>query len=179
MNLQLGLRQGRYHISLIGVNSRHEPPIQFGLSYPNSRNPYADIITAWGGNPDSPRGADSPRGERSHTIDIPIDKRTQTFLSHQVSPELAQQLRGGLRSLANNGRQKGNTTHRVEVNTHRNNQLSIHQRTHRAGSFQPNFGSNSQSEQRQQMRESIVTHLAPGGYGTMMSRRMSTYGNVR
>jgi len=156
MDYQLGLRQGRYRVSLIGINSQYEPPLQFALCYPNNRNPYADIITSWGGDPRS------PREPQQNTIDIPLDTRTQTFLSHQVSPELAQSLRG-FTPITNHGRQ-GSTNHQVEINTHKSNQLSIREI--------PRHQSRIHMDEKLRQRESIVTSLA--GNDTLAIRLSST-----
>ncbi len=157
MDFQLGLRQGRYRVSLIGINSHYEPPIQFALCFPNSRNPYADIITSWGGNPES------PRENQDNAINVPLDRRTQTFLSHQVSPELAQQLRG-FTPRSNLGRE-GSTYHQIEINTHRSNQLTVRERAHHVMKYTGN--------DRLQMRESIVTHMKGEDHSSQRANTIS------
>ena len=158
MDTQPELRQGRYQVSLIGVNSRYEPPLQFGLSYPNRNNPYADIVTSWGGNAQSPR-------EAEEHVNVPLARRTQTFLSYQVSPELAAQLRG-FRLQGNTGRQTGSTSHRITINTHRSANSVHHHKAAYIPHLQPNL--------REQQRESVVTSF--GSPGDPVQRRMSAVG---
>ncbi|TQV87253.1 hypothetical protein [Aliikangiella coralliicola] len=158
MDTQPELRQGRYQVSLIGINSRYEPPLQFGLSYPDRNNPYADIVTSWGRNSQSPR-------QQEEQVNVPLAKRTQTFLSYQVSPELAEQLRG-FRLQGNTGRQQGSTSHRITISTHRTTHSAYNHKAAHMPRLQPNI--------REQQRESIVTSF--GSPGDPVNRRMMVAG---
>ena len=82
----LRLRAGRKRINVIQPAGSTRPVL--GTSQPNEDNRRAAVIEQLGG----PREA--PRKEAAVTIDEPLPVRTQTILSHGVSPELRRVLNG-------------------------------------------------------------------------------------
>lgn len=102
-------RLGRNPVRLIGINAPFEPALQFGREFSSNNNPRSEVAAAWGVNHNG-RTLDS--NANSTAIKHPLPVREQTSLSHQLSPQLQQQLRGGMAPLQNQGR---NAYHQQKV----------------------------------------------------------------
>lgn len=95
---------GRNPVRLIGINAPFEPKLQFGREYQSSANPRQEALQH------SPFVSQDlhGRGHNESGIKQPLPQRQQTILSHQLSPQLQQQLRGGSRFPNNSGRSEEN-----------------------------------------------------------------------
>lgn len=93
------VRLGRNPVRLIGINAPFEPAIQFGRAYGANENPRSAINRVWGAEY---LGRKNTSDE--HTVKQPLPARQQSILSHQLTPQLQNQLRGGMKPLQNVGR---------------------------------------------------------------------------
>jgi hypothetical protein len=81
---RLGLREQAHEVRLVQVENHPYPSL--GRSYP----PMADLRLHTVLNWDVvERG---PRSGKPATVDMPLDQRSQTILSHQVAPAVEQKL---------------------------------------------------------------------------------------
>lgn len=92
LKLLLGLRNNRHQVDVVKVNGESRPVL--GTSHPQEENKRVEALKAWG------MQAESPRKERLATIDEPLPQRTQTILSHRLTPELRQRVNSGMGTLA-------------------------------------------------------------------------------
>lgn len=84
----LGLRKNNHMISVIRTAEGARP--QLGVAYPDDSHRRSHIPTNWGIN------GQAPRQSEAATVNLPLSQRAQTILSYRLSPELQQQLNGGL-----------------------------------------------------------------------------------
>lgn len=82
------LRDGRDRVSVITLNGETRP--QLGISHPQEDNRRSEAASYWG---HAPR---SPRQQPLATVDEPLPVRTQTILSHELAPEIAQAVNSGV-----------------------------------------------------------------------------------
>lgn len=92
LKLLLGLRNNRHQVDVVKING--ETRSVLGTSHPQEENKRVEVLRHWG------MQATSPRQERLATIDEPLPQRTQTILSHRLSPELRQHVNSGMGALA-------------------------------------------------------------------------------
>lgn len=91
-------RLGRNPVRLIGVNAPFQPALQFGREYAANDDPRLRASKSWG-------GADMEgRNAGGNSIKEPLPTRQQTALAHQLTPQMQNILRGGLRPIENRGR---------------------------------------------------------------------------
>lgn len=95
-----GSRLGQNPVKLIGINAPFQPALQFGREHSADNDPRARAASAWGGSSFSGRSQDNG------AITEPLPTRQQTAMSHQLSPQMQNMLRGGMKPLANQGRQQ-------------------------------------------------------------------------
>lgn len=90
-------RLGRNPVKLIGINTPFEPSLQFGREYHSSNSVRENTHASWG----RPQMGRIPEPT---AIKSPLPAREQSIMAHQLSPQLQQQLRGGIRPIENKPR---------------------------------------------------------------------------
>lgn len=153
-------RLGQNPVRLIGINAPFEPKLQFGREYQTPQEPRARVAEAWGvqnhGRQQAPQTG----------IKQPLPAREQTALSYQLSPQLRQQLRGGIKPFQNQGRAAYAQKPAELESVHLGASLA-----HRAPGNNYQHGVHLGAEtQRAYRAESIST--APHSQGGMVLRRM-------
>ncbi|BDX06550.1 hypothetical protein [Planctobacterium marinum] len=91
-------RLGRNPVRLIGVNAPFQPALQFGREYAANDDPRLRASQSWGG------ANMEGRNSSGNAIQEPLPTRQQTALAHQLTPQMQNILRGGLRPIENKGR---------------------------------------------------------------------------
>lgn len=81
---RLGLREQAHEVRLVQVENRPYPSL--GRSYPPMADLRLHTVLNWDVVERGPRNA------KQVTVDVPLDQRSQTILSHQLTPEIEQQL---------------------------------------------------------------------------------------
>ncbi|HEX5126321.1 MAG TPA: hypothetical protein VFW00_06250 [Rhodocyclaceae bacterium] len=99
IKILLALREGRERIGLIRPNGSRRPVL--GTLHPQEDDRRASIPARWGWE------REAPRKEALAAIEEPLPVRTQTILSHGVSPEVRQVLNGGVTDALPASRQPG------------------------------------------------------------------------
>ncbi|HVK99848.1 MAG TPA: hypothetical protein VM553_08550 [Dongiaceae bacterium] len=92
LKLLLGLRNNAHQVDVVKLNGETRPVL--GTSHPQEEDRRANILRQWGMH------VASPRQERLAGIDQPLPQRTQTILSHQIDPDLRQQINSGMGTLS-------------------------------------------------------------------------------
>lgn len=87
IKIVLGLRDNAHQVEVITPNGATRPVL--GTSHPEEQDRRANVVRQWGG------AAEGPREQRLATIDEPLDQRSQTILSYQVSQAVRARLNGG------------------------------------------------------------------------------------
>jgi hypothetical protein len=90
--LFLSLRNNGHKVDVVKINGETRPVL--GRSHPEDKDLRVNVLRQWGMQPDS------PRKQPLATIDEPLPQRTQTILSHQLSPELRQRINSGVGTLS-------------------------------------------------------------------------------
>jgi hypothetical protein len=91
LKLLLGLRNNAHRVEVVKINGESRPVL--GVSHPQDEDRRAAVMAHWG------IAAESPRNKRLATIDEALPQRTQTILSHQLQPELRQQINSGMATM--------------------------------------------------------------------------------
>jgi hypothetical protein len=94
----LNFGSARKAIKLIGVNAPFEPKLQFGHEYNSDSDLRTNLLQDESVTPMHSREAIDAG------IKDPAPQRSQTILSHQLSPQMQQILRGGISPSTNLGR---------------------------------------------------------------------------
>ncbi|MCY7293853.1 hypothetical protein [Alteromonas sp. a30] len=125
-------RLGQNPVQLIGINAPFEPKLQFGREFSSSHNKRESVASAWGV---AHNGRPQNAGNGAATgIKQPLPAREQTALSYQLSPQLQQQLRGGMLPLQNQGRSAYFQRHAALESVHLGQAISA-SRSHQAGTI--------------------------------------------
>ncbi|MFZ6675491.1 hypothetical protein [Undibacterium sp. Xuan67W] len=111
LKILLGLRNNAHKVEVIQPNDETRPVI--GKRSPEETNRRLNAAKQWDVR------VEAPRQPSLSTIDQPLDQRSQTILSYQVSATMRQQLNGGHGKLADSRRhnQKGSTEARTPIQT--------------------------------------------------------------
>lgn len=142
-------RLGQNPVRLIGINAPFEPKLQFGRAFGASNDPRAEVASSWG---IQHQGRAQPNEQ---SIKQPLPAREQTALSYLLSPQLQQQLRGGMKPLQNQGRA-----------AYEGKPIAL-ESVHLGGALSPRHGQHSQQAQR-----SVAA--VPTLQGHMSLRRISS-----
>lgn len=85
------LRDGAQDIAVITPEGSSRPVL--GTRSPQEQDRRRRVVQQWGQPP-------SPRARPDAAIELPLEQRTQTVLSHEVGAELRSRLNGGMGPLA-------------------------------------------------------------------------------
>ena len=97
LKIILALRNNEHQVEVFHPSEASRPVL--GRKQAEEQNRRINVVKQWGG------GNASPRMQAPEAIDIPLSQRTQTILSHQVSPELRNRLNGAAQTMTDSRKQ--------------------------------------------------------------------------